>query len=68
MPIPATTPAQQAEIASLVDKILAAKAADRAADTSALETEIDALVYRLYGLTDVEIAVVDNHHSTCASK
>ena len=43
----------------LVDGILSAKAADAEADTTALEEEIDRLVYKLYGLTDEEIAVVE---------
>jgi len=43
----------------LVDRILAAKRADPAADISAWEREIDALVYQLYGLTAEEIAVVE---------
>jgi len=46
-------------IEPLVDRILAAKRADPAADTSAWEREIDALVYQLYGLTAEEIAVVE---------
>ena len=58
-PIPAATAAQQKPIIALVDRILAAKEKDSNADTSALESEIDALVYRLYGLTDEEIAVVE---------
>ncbi len=43
----------------LVTNILAAKSADPAADTSALEAEIDVLVYKLYGLTHAEVLVVD---------
>lgn len=43
----------------LVTRILAAKASDPAADTSALEREIDEIVYRLYGLTEDEIRVVE---------
>ncbi len=43
----------------LVDKILAAKQANKNADTSALEREIDQLVYNLYDLTDEEIAIVE---------
>ena len=58
--VPLAAPAQQSKIAGLVDQILAAKAADRAIDTSMLEAKIDALVYRLYGLTDDEIEVIDN--------
>ena len=41
------------------DCILFAKASDPTADTFALEAKVDALVYRLYGLTDEEIAIVE---------
>jgi hypothetical protein len=41
----------------LVDRILAAKQRDPEADTSALEREIDELVYALYGLTPDEIKI-----------
>jgi adenine-specific DNA-methyltransferase len=43
----------------LVDKILAAKRTDAAADVSAWEREIDERVYRLYGLTAAEIKIVE---------
>lgn len=49
----------QAAITALVSEILAFKAADPAADTTALEAEIDRRVYELYGLTAAEIAVVE---------
>ena len=49
---------EQQPFITLVDQILAAKAADPNADTSNLENEIDKLVYDLYGLTDDEIAIV----------
>jgi hypothetical protein len=42
-----------------VNQILTAKAADSTTDTLALESEIDKLVYELYGLTDEEIAIVE---------
>jgi len=58
-PIPAASPNQQTEIETIVNQILTAKAADPTADTSALEAEIDRLVYALYGLTDDEIAIVE---------
>lgn len=48
-------------IAALVDQVLAAKARDGNADTSSLEAEIDQLVYKLYGLTDEEIAIVEGN-------
>ena len=50
---------QEQSVVTLVDRILAAKKADPVADTSGLEAEIDQLVYKLYGLTDEEIAVVE---------
>jgi len=43
----------------LVDQIMAAKRANPKADTSALEREIDRLVYALYGLTAAEVALVE---------
>ena len=50
---------QHDAIVKLVERILSAKAADPAADTSALEREIDRIVYELYGLTEEEIAIVE---------
>ena len=50
---------QSRKIADLVARILSAKDADPAADTSELEAEIDRLCYTLYGLTDEEIAAVE---------
>ena len=58
-PIPEVTAEQQKPIIALVDKILVAKKADNAADTSAMEAEIDDLVYALYGLTEEEIKIVE---------
>ncbi|HUX41694.1 MAG TPA: Eco57I restriction-modification methylase domain-containing protein [Rectinemataceae bacterium] len=49
-------------IESLVSSILAAKKADSAADVGAMEAEIDALVYGLYGLTEEEVAIVEGRH------
>jgi len=48
--------AQQPFVA-LVDQILELKKAGK--DTQALEDEIDEMVYRLYDLTDEEIAIVE---------
>ena len=45
-------------IVSLAEQVLAAKQADPAADTQALESEIDAHVFRLYALTPAEIKIV----------
>jgi len=43
----------------VVERILAAKKNNPAADTSALEREIDQQVYALYGLTPEEIKIVE---------
>ena len=60
LPIPNVTQAQQKPVIALVDRILAAKKKDPQADTTALEAEIDKLVYKLYGITDEkEIAVIE---------
>jgi adenine-specific DNA-methyltransferase len=62
LPIPPITPSNQhivSQIESLVDKILAAKKTNHAADTTTWEKEIDQLVYQLYDLTDEEIGIVE---------
>ena len=59
LPIPNATAEQQKPIIDLVDKILAAKKAEAQADTSKEEAEIDSLVYKLYGLTEAEIKIVE---------
>jgi hypothetical protein len=43
----------------LVESVTAIKKKDPAADTTALEREIDHHVYALYGLTPDEIAIVE---------
>lgn len=58
-PIPQATTSQAQEMIELVDKILEIKCSDTSADTSALEREIDRLVYGLYGLTEEEVEVVE---------
>jgi hypothetical protein len=59
IPIPAATPAQQTEIEKRVEQILALKKENPDADVSALETEIDQLVYKLYNLTPAEVDIVE---------
>ncbi|MBI1225474.1 MAG: N-6 DNA methylase [Bacteroidetes bacterium] len=48
------------QITALVTQILAAKQGDTGADTSALEREVDRLVYGLYGLGEEEIEIIEN--------
>lgn len=47
---------------SLVEKIIDTKLASHTNDTSALESEIDNLVYQLYGLTEEEINIVEKNN------
>ena len=58
--IPTVSPAQKIPLELLVERILTAKQTNPAADTSALEREIDPQVYALYGLTPEEIAIVES--------
>jgi methylase of polypeptide subunit release factors len=58
LPIPNIPEAEQKPFITLVNKILFLKKSDLQADTSALEAEIDRMVYELYGLTADEIAIV----------
>lgn len=51
---------QQNIIISLVDNALSLKKDNPEADTTVLEAEIDRMVYKLYGLTDEEISIVEN--------
>ncbi|WP_120862714.1 class I SAM-dependent DNA methyltransferase [Helicobacter pylori] len=63
IPIPQITEKNQElarKITALVDKILQAKEKDPKANTQRLEKEIDALVYRLYHLTDEEIKIIED--------
>jgi hypothetical protein len=60
-PIPSAPSSDRTELERLVGCILKATAADHAADVAALEREIDLLVYRLYGLTPEEIAIVEGN-------
>ena len=46
-------------VITLVDRILSTKKLNPQADTSALEAEIDHLVYDLYGLTEDEIKIIE---------
>jgi len=55
------TDVENKAIVSLLDRILLAKKTNPNADTSALEDEIDQLVYKLYNLTPEEIAIVEGN-------
>lgn len=59
LPIPVAAEDDQKVLGKLVDRILKQKQSNPSADTSALEYEIDRLVYQLYGLTYDEVLIVD---------
>ena len=58
-PIPVVPSEKQKPVERLVEQILSAKQRDAGADVSALEREIDVLVYALYALTPDEIKIVE---------
>ncbi len=57
IPIKQIEEKDQQPFVALVDQILELKKAGK--DTLSLENEIDRLVYRIYDLTDEEIAIVE---------
>lgn len=59
LPIAKASVAQEKEIEAIVSKIIDLKKTNPSADTTSLEDEIDQLVFKLYGLTDEEIAIVE---------
>ena len=58
-PLPKYSCEIEKQIVPLVNSILAAKRENPSDDTSALEREIDRIVYQLYGLTDDEIKIIE---------
>ncbi|WP_228051635.1 DUF7149 domain-containing protein [Sphaerospermopsis aphanizomenoides] len=50
----------KSDLEKIVDQILIAKKADPNANTTALETEIDQMVYQLYNLTAEEIKIIES--------
>ena len=67
IPIPIVTIHEQEPIITLVDRIFSVKKSNPQADTSSLETEIDRLVYDLYGLTNGEVKIIDPNEITIGS-
>ena len=58
--LPLADNSQQKSIITLVDQVIAAKKQYPQADTSEIESEIDKLVYQLYGLSDEEVEIVES--------
>lgn len=58
--LPLPTKINSNELEAKVAEIITIKASDKETDTSSLENQIDQLVYKLYDLTDEEIAIIEN--------
>ncbi|MCG3204912.1 MAG: hypothetical protein KCHDKBKB_01629 [Elusimicrobia bacterium] len=63
LPIKIATGADQKSVISLVNHILTVKQRNADTDTTPSEREIDGLVYKLYGLTKEDIAIVEESRS-----
>jgi hypothetical protein len=59
IPIAKANENQSKNLTDKVTQIIELKKADSKANTTALETEIDQLVYELYGLSEEEIGIVE---------
>ena len=51
---------KQEEISSIVKKIILSKQDKKENDTKDLENQIDILIYRLYGLNEEEISIIED--------
>jgi hypothetical protein len=58
-PIKSVPISAQLPIIDLVEQVLSIKGLENSADTSTFESQIDRLVYELYGLTEEEIRIVE---------
>ena len=67
IPIVRTKADQQNKIVRIVDEIISTIKVNPQADIANLETEIDHLVYQLYGLTGEEIKIVEGQTRRCYS-
>ena len=62
LPIPRISASRQKRFNRAIDSILQAKAEDQSADISDAEAEIDRWVCALYGLSPIEISLVEGRH------
>lgn len=58
-PIPQLSPNTQASISELVKKVIDAKRINSSTDTSAIEKQIDELVYQAYELSKDDIKIIE---------
>lgn len=62
-PLPSLSTNDQENILTLTESILSTKAIDPAADIITIETQIDKIVYRIYGMTKEEIKIIEDSTS-----
>jgi len=58
--IPIPSEKQEGDICSIFEKIFDIKKQNPSADTTDLETQIDELVYELYGLSEDEVRIIED--------
>ena len=61
LPIPLASDLTMNRIIEIVSKIINLKKQNHLSNTTILEAEIDQIVYKLYGLTEDEIAIIENN-------
>ena len=59
IPIRETSVVLKKQLIDLVNEIIALKKSNPNNDTSLLERQIDTIVYKIYGLTDAEIKIIE---------
>ena len=59
-PIPRANETVQSQLAQLAEQIMAAMSIDPSFDTSSLDAQIDCIIYKLYGLTETDIKIIEN--------
>ncbi len=60
LPLKCVNEKDQAPLINIVNQIISMKKSDVHSDTSALENQIDQIIYKLYSLTREEIAVIES--------
>lgn len=68
LPVPEPSTEVEAQLTALVDKVLALKRQSPSADTLGYEAQIDALVFRAYGLSETDMLYVLDQFPTVGSR
>lgn len=68
LPVPESSEEVRDQLTTLVNKVLALKKSNPVADTLAYEAQIDALVFRAYGLSETDVLYVLDQFPTVGSR